>query len=405
MPKKIIIGIITTFEDYDSLLNLNKKLYDEICYEFGELYIINLKNITIFKKKHTLKKKKISNRKIKVFEPKDGAAFLSFFRNKKLIAFNALGRNFDNFKIYYYLNKISLIQILLLNIGFLSNSSDVSNKTLKSFIYSFFFKYNKKITGIFFKIITIFQIFPRIDYYLDSSKPIIKNINKSFLKKLENKFPFLKFSYFKKGINLNSRAYDEITDNKKKSQKYIVFIDSYFDHPDRTTREGKINKKIIITYYKRLSNLLKLLSKIYNKKIIICIHPKNKNILFKKYFSKFTIKKHETTKMINNAFIVLFHESSAALDAILLNKNIIILNSKLMGDYISKRITMYINLLGLFFIDLDDYYNLKKSDLNINMQKSKKKYQIYLKNYLNSDGKVPGYKKVIKIIKKNFKST
>ena len=57
MPKKIIIGIITTFEDYDSLLNLNKKLYDEICYEFGELYIINLKNITIFKKKHTLKKK------------------------------------------------------------------------------------------------------------------------------------------------------------------------------------------------------------------------------------------------------------------------------------------------------------------------------------------------------------
>ena len=61
---------------------------------------------------------------------------------------------------------------------------------------------------------------------------------------------------------------------------------------------------------------------------------------------------------------------------------------------------MYINLPGLFFTDLNDYYNLKKSDLNINIEKSKKKYQIYIKNYLNLDGKIPGYKKIINIIKK-----
>jgi hypothetical protein len=74
-----------------------------------------------------------------------------------------------------------------------------------------------------------------------------------------------------------------------------------------------------------------------------------------------------------------------------------------MGDYLSKRIEMYINLLGSFYIDLDDYSNLKRNDLDINMKKSKKKYRAYIKNYLNSDGKIPGYKKVINIIKKNFK--
>jgi hypothetical protein len=400
MSKKKIIGIITTFEDYDSILNLNKKLYDQICLEFGTLYIINLKNITIFEKKTYITKKKILNRKIIVFEPKNIEDFISFFKNKKLIAFNALSRNFDNFKIYYYLNKISLIQILLLNIGFLSNSSDILNKNLKSLIYSFFFKFNKNISRIIFKIGTIFQIFPRIDYYLDASKPTIKNVNKSFLKKLENKFPCLKLAYFKKGINLNSRAYDETTDNKKKTQKYIVFVDTYFDHPDRIAREGKINRVTILAYYKRLSNFLILLSKIYNKKIVICIHPKNKSILFNQCFAKFSIKKHKTTEMINNAFIVLFHESSAALNAVLLDKNIIILKSKLMGDYLSKRIEMYINLLGSFYIDLDDYSNLKKNDLDINMKKSKKKYRTYIKNYLNSDGKIPGYKKVVNIIKK-----
>ena len=40
--------------------------------------------------------------------------------------------------------------------------------------------------------------------------------------------------------------------------------------------------------------------------------------------------------MIKNANIVIFHESSAALDAVLLKKNIINLQSNLLGNYLSK---------------------------------------------------------------------
>jgi hypothetical protein len=402
MTKKTIIGVVTVLDDYRAIFDLNKNLYNKICVEFNEFYIINLKNLIIFNKKSFNKKSKIVYKNVKVFEPKNSKHFISFFKNKKLIAFNGLGKNFNNFKIYYLLSKINLIQILLMNIGFLNNTIEISSNNFRSFVSSFFFKYKRKITQLIFRIFTILKIFPKIDFYFDASKKIVDNINGSFLKKFENRYPFISFSYFKNVIMINSRAYDEFIDIKKKSEKYIVFIDTYFDHPDRTHREGNINKDILSKYYIRLHKLLNTVSHIYKKKIVICIHPKNKGLLFKKYFSKSIIKRYETTKMINNSFIVLFHESSAALDALLLKKNIIILKSALLGEYLSKRTSLYSSLLGINSISLDNNYFINKNQLNLDLKLSKKKYQTYIKYYLNSDGKIPGYKKVIDIIKKNL---
>ena len=73
-----------------------------------------------------------------------------------------------------------------------------------------------------------------------------------------------------------------------------------------------------------------------------------------------------------------------------------------MGEYLSKRTSLYSSLLGINSISLDNNYFINKNQLNLDLKLSKKKYQTYIKYYLNSDGKIPGYKKVIDIIKKNL---
>ena len=49
-------------------------------------------------------------------------------------------------------------------------------------------------------------------------------------------------------------------------------------------------------------------------------------------------------------------------------------------------------------MDISDYHSLKKNKLNL-ILKSSKQDNYYIKNYLNADGLIPGYKKVIKLLK------
>ena len=176
-------------------------------------------------------------------------------------------------------------------------------------------------------------------------------------------------------------------------------VDSFFEHGDRSIRDGSIKKKIIIDYYSTLANFLKKLSKIYNKKVIICMHPKNNSKLFLTYLKDFSIKKYKTQEMVKKSFIALFHESSSILDAVILKKKIIILKSNLLGDYFSNRIKQYERLLNLQPVDIGDYHSLKKNKLNLILNSSKQS-NYYIKNHLNADGLIPGYKKVIKLLKK-----
>ncbi len=395
-----IIALITTSSNYQILININKLLYGEILKEFKELYIIDLQNLILFKKNKITKKIKTKINNIKIFKPNNSFELISFLKKKKLIAFNCLGKDFSTFKIYYILNKINLTQILLLNIGYLNNTVEVNkNNVNKNYVGAYFF-YKRKVTSYIFKFLTIINVFPKIDYYLDSSKPTINNINSSFVRKIEKIFPKIKISFFRKAININSRSYDDLSNKKYfNKEKYLVFIDSFFEHGDRSVRDGLIKKKVIINYYSTLANFLKKLSKIYNKKVIICMHPKNNSKLFLKYLKNFPVKKYKTQEMIKKSFIALFHESSSILDAVILKKNIIILKSDLLGNYFSSRVKQYEKLLNLQAVDISDYQSLKKSKLNLILSSSKQS-NYYIKNHLNADGLIPGYRKVIKLLKK-----
>jgi len=398
MSNKKIIAILVDNPNYQSLINFNNLLYKEILKEFKELYIIDFQNLIYFKKKKINKKAHFIVKNLKIFRPNSALEFIKFFEKKKLIAFNNLGKDLSTFRIYYILNKVNLTQILLLNLGFLNNTVEIKKKNIKIFFSSLYFFFNRKIARYVFKFLTIIDIFPKIDYYFDSSKPTIKNINSSLIRKIERLCPKIKISFFRKAININSRSYDDLLNKKHlKKEKYLVFLDTFFEHGDRVIREGSIEKKIIIEYYSTIARFLKKLSKIYNKKVIICIHPSNNSKLFLKYLKNFTMKKYKTQEMIKQSFITIFHESSAILDAVVLKKNIIILRSNLLGNYISNRVAQYEKLLNLKSIDISDYHSLKKNKLDL-ILKSSKQSNYYIKNHLNADGLIPGYKKIVKLL-------
>ena len=400
MSQNKIIGILTTSEDYKSVIKLNSTIYNKLAKKYGKLYIINLNNLLLFNQNKKKNRSSNLNSDIKIFKPKNSLELVSFCKNKKLIAFNGLGKDINTFKIHYALSKVDMVQILLMNIGYLSNEIIINVNNINNFTSSLYFKLNRKISRYLFRIATLLNIFPKIDYYFDSSYPIINNLNNSLIKKIERKFKFLKISYFKKAKLINSRSFDDLYNFSKNYNKYLVFVDSFFDHPDRVLREGNINKKVVIDYYNKLSFFLSKLSKLYKKKVVICIHPKNTNPLLKKHLSKFLIVKHRTSEMIKNSHIVIFHESSAALDAVLLKKNIINLQSKLLGNYLSKRSLMYSRELGVFTYNLDKDENLIKKYFDKNLKKSKKNYYKYINEYLNPDGKQPGFVKIMNIINK-----
>jgi len=337
--KKNIFGIITSSNNYDQAYNLNKEIYDEIYKKFVNFYILDLSNYKLFGRSKSFQKKKIPSY-IKVFKPKNSNEFFTFFKNKTFIAFNNIGKTFSFFRIYYLLNKINLKQILLMNIGYPENKTVLQNNNYNkiAYFYNLIFYLRKKISYVLFRLLTIFNIFPKIDIYFECSRNIIKHLENVPSKKLENIFPFLKLAYFRKIYNINCRAY---SNQSKFKNKYICFIDSHFEHQDRILREGQIDFYVKKKYYDYLNNLLICLRKILKKQVIVCIHPKNNDRYFKKRLKKFRILKFKTNQIIRDSFVVLFHESSSIIDAVVYNKKIISLDSFLLGQYLQNRVKSY----------------------------------------------------------------
>lgn len=399
--KKIEFGILTCSNDYEQILNLNKEIYTKIQKEFGNFCILNLSNLKLFKKKDFSRTPNYIFSNIKIYKPRNAQELKEIFQNKTLIAFNNLGKSFSFFKIYFYLKKINLKQILLMNIGYLENkvSLDLKNKSI--FFTSALFFLRKKFIYYIFRILTIFGIFPKIDIYFESKKNIVKAVKSGLSSQIEKLLPFTKLSYFRKVYTINSRPFNIIKKNNI-SNRYLCFIDSNFCALDRVLREGKINSKDKKLYYYYLKKLFFELQKIFKKKMIICIHPKNNDKIFYSYFKKFRIKKHETAKIISKSSIVLFHNSSAITDAILQKKNIISLNSELLGNYLNNSTKLYSKILGTHSIELDKNYQLNKIELIKKLNFTKKKINFYAKNNLKNDGNRLGKDKIVDIIKKEL---
>lgn len=244
---------------------------------------------------------------------------------------------------------------------------------------------------------------PKIDFFFEASSFIIKSIENGWSKKIENIFPWVNFSYYKKIIKINSRYYDDNKDADS-SEDYIVFIDGFiFDHQDVIMREGNPDPKIRSKYYYHLNIILSNLEKIYKKHVIICLHPKNNASLENNDFGSFQCVKYQTEEYIKKAFIVLFHESSSIVQAILLKKNIISLQGKILGSYINQRCKIYSDMLKLkkFILDFEQSPIIDGNKLLIELNNIKINYEKYINDNIISEKNLSGAEQIVNYFKIN----
>jgi len=402
---KKIFGLLTSTETPEVFFFLQKTLYEKVSKTFDEFFIINLINFNLSKKKMHKNKylKNILPHNFKVIIPENKYELNKFLVDKSLVAFDGLGKGLRHFRLRLLIKKYNIRLIFLSNIGYGNHylGRRVFKKKGEISLKNNFFILNKIIIYCLIKVMILLNLFSRIDIYFESNKTIVNNCNNSLAKKIEKIFPFLKICYFKKIIHINPRAFDTSTKLKLNlSEDKIVFIDSDFDNGDRIIRDGRPTEELRLKYFTQLSQFLLELSNIFNKKITICLHPKASLETYKKYLGEFELCKFKTTENIKQAFIVVFHSSTAIDEAIFLKKKIISLKSNALGEYMAYIINYQQKLLGLFSYSLDEKKKLNKNLLQAELEKIIEHYDHY-KKVMNENSTL-GEDKVIDTIRKEY---
>jgi len=407
---KKIFGLIIASDQIEKDFNLQKSLYEKISKSFNEFFIINLFNFNLFKKKKLNNDKYFDNmlpQNFKVITPVSEDELKKFLIDKDLVAFMGFGKKLDSFKMQFLVKKYNIRLIYLNNFGAIGDhylGKMLTKKKETKILRFYFFRLRRMTVHYLFRMLTILNVFPKIDIYFESIKAIVDNCNNSLAKKMEKIFPFLKICYFKKIIHIHSRSFDMSTKPKSNiSEEKIVFIDTNFDHSDRIDREGRINEELRSKYFNQLSQFLLELSNIFNKKVIICLHPTTTDLdLYKKHLGTFEMCKFQTTENIRQAFIVVFHASTIIPEAIFLKKKIISLKSNILGEFITDRIDFFQKEYGLFSYSLDEKKELNKDLLQDQLEKITKNYDRYIKKDLIADDSMPGEDKIINTIRKEY---
>jgi len=400
---KKIFGLLVAYENIDGHFILQKSLFEKISKEFDEFFIINLIHLKLIKKKsYDIKyPKNMLPDNFKIITPLNEHELNKFLIDKNLVAFTGIGKDLNSFKIQFLIKKYNIRLIYVQNISGIGNPY-LEKAVSKNFI-NYFFILKKIIFYLLFKSLTILNLFPKIDIYFESRRAIVNNSNNSLSKKIEKIFPFLKIRYFRKIIHVNSRSFDMLTKpNLNFSEEKIVFIDSNFDNFDRIFREGKIDENLRVRYFALLNQFLLKLSKIFNKKVTICLHPQSDLKTYNKYLSTFELCKFQTNENIIQAFIIIFHESTIINDAIFLKKKIISLKSSTLGEYMMNRISYYQKLLGLFSYTLEEEKELNKDLLQGELEKITEGYDDYIKKEMMTDDSIPGEDKIINTVKEDY---
>ena len=399
--KKKTLGIIVALNDYKKFLSQNKDFLEELSKNFKKIYIINVIKLRLFNKiTKIINKEKFPNNFI-LREFDTSVQFLNFFKFKEFIGIQYLSKNIEYFKIQFLIKKANIKNIMIMNLGNFGNQQTIE-WNLKYLFSAYKHYYNKGFYYIF-RILTILNIFPKIDLLFECNKHIIKAHNSGLSRKFESLFPFFKISYFRKIEKINSIFFDNYYENKNllvKTQKKILYIDTPLNHPDRIERGQFVSSKNIKKFYKNVRSFLIILSKLFNMKIEVCLHPQNLSI--KKYFKNLTISKEPTINRIPYSEIVVFSLSSAILSAVIHKKKIINIKSKFLGDYLMKINENYSSSLKLFSHNIDKKFVMSKHECLKKMIDSLSSYDQFINDRLKCDGNNISKKKIIKKIKENF---
>ncbi len=402
---KKIFGLITDSDNYEVIINKNKILYEKFLLEFNEFTILNLKNFRLFKKNTSITNSKLKNTNLsnnyKIVTPQNAKELKDYLINKKLTAFLHVGKDLETFYIHRLLKKNNINLIILMNFSGFGNKNIERNffKNKKIFFYGL-----TKIFRIYLiRFLTIINLFPKISICFEANQMAVKKMSTGIVRKINKIIPFIDISYYQKIIPINSSAADKLIESSiKTSEEIITFIDSNFISGDRVEREGMPNENLISKYFNDLGKFLNLLSTKFKKKIIISLHPKSDTSLYKKYLKDFTLEKHNTNENIKKSLIVVFHDSTAISDAVILKKKIICLKSNTLGEYTSIRIDRYLQEFNFLKISLEEISEIKLNTLIQNLDAKIITYDDYINRNLVCDKFEKSDDKVFRILKENF---
>jgi hypothetical protein len=400
MIKKQFLAWFVNGPNLKSTMTENLFLINKLATNFEKIYFINLCNLSFFgnKKKIQIIYPKDKPINASYFVPQSYFEFKEFLKDKKLIGISNFGKDFEDIKVHLILNLLNIKFIKITNIGNIQWSyfTDVKISTIKKIK----FKLSKLYTQKFITFLTIIKMVPKIEIRFLSNNVILENIKKNKLKYL---FYKLKLFYAKELILVNSKSYDILLEkNFVPKEDYIVLLDFRFNSPDCKAAGVIYEKKVVDNHYDLLKNLLEKISKKYNKKVIVTIHPADDLEEKKKIFPNYEVVKYKTIETISKAFLVIFFDSSAIVAAILLKKRILSLKSKALPRLADDGSNKYASTVGIYQIMLDGIRDLSIESTILETGKRTSNFDKYIYQHIAPDGKEEGYKKIIRIIKQRF---
>ncbi len=377
-------------------LSNNSFLINKLSTKFENIIIINVFNLKFFKKKFIHKSSTFKSfnfkENIEFFNVNSKTQLFKIISNKQIVGINFFGRSLNDLRIFYLLKNIKIVQIS--GIGSVqTNNSFLQN----NFIKGFFYKKYKELSYKFLVLLSNFKIISKMEIrFITNSKLLPKNRKLDLYQRI---FNYLKLDFAKKFILINSRSFDFFYDNpSKSSDEYIVVLDEILNDPQWTRFRPPFNSKQIHDHYKNFNQKLNSMKKEYQKKVVICIHPNDNLNQKKKLFKDFKVVQYNTRSFIYKAYIVVFFESSAIIDAILLRKNIITVKSDILDNNQVEAGEHYIRELKIPILHLNKK-NFKKKDIYF----KKNLYEKYINTYISPDkSRQKGYLKIAKHINKLF---
>ncbi len=394
MKKKIIH--LSSFENLGVLHTAFKSLFTLLNRNFDEIVIVNIDNLKIFKKKkfnyYDPKIKKKFPKKVRFFNPKNFREFQAKLDFKNSVLINNINATFDKYKILRFLKKMNVPQIAIANIGNIQGSVFYyMKKNYRYYLQMFTIYFPKKLAVILSSI----GFFSKIDIRFTSNKKLLDNFEK-------NKKKFLKRpSIYKEMILVKSKAFDNFK-KQKLNEEYITLLDFEPDYREMVESTGKLSQTDIDKHYINSIIFLKKIKKIFNKKIVICIHPKYDLKKISKIYNEFEVKQFKTKYFIERSFIVLFYDSSAIVDAIVNKKKIISLKSDLYKGKKNMADTIR-DIIPFKSMNISNTKGLPNRDIIIKQLNNK--INLY-DNYLNDFGAKNldeiGTQKIIDIIKLRY---
>lgn len=208
------------------------------------------------------------------------------------------------------------------------------------------------------------------------------------------------YKYGKNVVSINHfDLYRHILTGKEKpfvKGKYAVFLDvDLVNHPDLKRHKRKtINGSI---YFEKLNSFFDYIESNLGLEVVIAAHPKSK---YDKQFGNRKCIYNETSNLVVNSSLVLAHHSMSLNFAVLSSKPICLLYTSEFVD--KKKLTMFLsdvydsmvrfkNLLNCNMINIESSTNSI-----ISTEVDELRYQLFIKNYITSEGGDNNYKIVSK---------